>query len=248
MQNSFPSDLLSIPSQISTDKYSILEYILKEFERIPYENLTKRYLLRYSGNLLHDPEDLFKQHKNCGSGGTCFSIVYALKHILSRSGIDSSFILADRHYGANTHCALIANIGNEAYICDPGYFIFTPVKIGAKSLDNDFNKIEFRYPDMNKIDVFTVEQKLSKKRCTLKLDSVSKTDFIQLWMDSYRWKMMDTPLVMKKTGKTFYYLKPDFISIKSPEKSYSKHLTRIEFMSYLNELGLHLDSKLSKVL
>ena len=87
----------------------LVENVATAFSSIPYENLTKILKQDHEGQRAarRCPEEVIEDHIRLGSGGTCFSLTAALLHILRALGLRAEPILADRHYGDNTHCALL---------------------------------------------------------------------------------------------------------------------------------------------
>lgn len=226
-------------------RVEILKAVLKSFENLPYENITKIQRAKSGEGWLHTPEEIIRHNTAYGTGGTCFSLVYLLKRILDDFGIESRYVFADRHYGRDTHCALIAEL-DKLYLCDPGYFIYQPAPLGVNSMDNGFNIVDFEYPNAGQIDVYTVEGAVRKKRYTIKLDKISEADFLSRWHDSYSWGMMETPVVMKKQGGSFYYMRPGFVCVKSKYGTETKTVHKSEFAYYLTMFGINLHGDLLK--
>ena len=86
---------------------SLLPAVLREFARLPYENLTK--ILAEEGESSRwrrRPAQVVGDHINLGTGGTCFSLTAALRHLVRSLGFPAEPIMADRPYGPDTHCAL----------------------------------------------------------------------------------------------------------------------------------------------
>lgn len=233
--------------ETGNDDYLKLRTIMKKLEQIPYENITKKWRIEQNKSFIHTPDELLTGHYEYGFGGTCFSIVYLLKNILDETGISSDFIFADRSYGSNTHCALLVYL-DYLYICDPGYFIYQPIKLGTTRLNNEFNDIELKYDHPSGPDLYTIENKRSWKRYSLKLNPVSKDDFMAQWKTSYSWPMMEQNIIMKKRGRKFYYMRDNHLCIKSKGKTVKREISRAEFANYARILGINLDPKLAKVI
>jgi len=75
------------------------------------------------------PREVLDDHRDFGTGGTCFSLTAALLHLIRALGYDAEPILADRRYGQNTHCALLLWIDGRPHLLDPGYLILDPVPL-----------------------------------------------------------------------------------------------------------------------
>ncbi len=119
------------------DDVASLETVAKAFSTIPYENLTKIINWASSGRTVAKrlPRDVISAHVEQGAGGTCFSLTAALLHILRSLGWRAEPILADRHYGQNTHCALVVWVDGTPHLLDPGYLIVKPIPLENGSLE-----------------------------------------------------------------------------------------------------------------
>jgi arylamine N-acetyltransferase len=109
-----------------------LQNLFLAFSRIPYENLTK--IIRTSDSsgsrIQETPADLIDSHVKYGTGGTCFALTNTLIHLLRELSFEAYAILADRRYGVDTHCAVIAKLGSSEWnLIDPGYMIHTPCRV-----------------------------------------------------------------------------------------------------------------------
>ena len=111
----------------------VLRRVTEAFNRVPYENLTK--ILKADSVLsaasaMRCPDEVIGDFLRWGTGGTCFSLTAALIALLDVAGIDAWPILADRHYGVDTHCGiLIAPQGANMLLLDPGYLLFAPIPV-----------------------------------------------------------------------------------------------------------------------
>ena len=118
-------------------KEALAEKVATAFSSLPYENLTK--VLKHDregGVVRRGPEEVIRDHLRLGSGGTCFSLTAALLQVLRGLGLRAEPILADRHYGENTHCALLVWLNEQPHLLDPGYLILRPLPLpGAKDFE-----------------------------------------------------------------------------------------------------------------
>jgi len=116
------------PDALPRDR--LLRTVLRAFSHLPYENLTK--ILKDAapgGPTRREPEEVLLDHFRYGTGGTCFSLVATLRHILLGLGFDATPILADRTYGPDTHCALIVRLDDQPVLADPGYLLAEPLPL-----------------------------------------------------------------------------------------------------------------------
>ena len=100
----------------------LLGRIARAYSNLPYENVTK--ILKSatqaaSEQKLRRTEEVLDDHLRWNTGGTCFSLCNALSGILHACGFESHIAMADMHYGANIHCAIIVTISDRRYLIDP---------------------------------------------------------------------------------------------------------------------------------
>jgi len=113
----------------------VLDDVVAAFSILPYENITKIIKQEEYGNpekARRYPEEVIVSHIQWGTGGTCFSLTSTLLHLVRSLGWNAEYILADRQYGQNTHCALMIEIDNVPHLLDPGYLITKPIPLVFK--------------------------------------------------------------------------------------------------------------------
>jgi hypothetical protein len=200
----------------------LLRRVVRAFATIPYENLTK--IIRDEeagtpGRARRHPAQVLSEHIDLGTGGTCFSLTATLIHLLRALGWESEPILADRRYGANTHCALLVWIEGKPHLLDPGYLILEPVPLSAEaplSLQNSFNRLLLApRAKSGKIDLYTVRNHARTLRLTYKIESVDATEFIRVWDESFDWDMMRYPLLTRIDGGCQIYLRGNRYQVRS---------------------------------
>ena len=190
----------------------LVESAATAFASLPYENLTK--ILKHDqegGAARRGPEEVIGDHIRLGSGGTCFSLTAALLHILRGLGLHSEPILADRHYGENTHCALLVWLDGKPHLLDPGYLILKPLPLpGNKELEQvvptAFNEVLLRHRERgSKIELHTRQQGAVSHRLTFKPEPAEDRDFLDAWDASFGWEMMRYPLLTRvRDGDQLY--------------------------------------------
>ncbi|RME21893.1 MAG: hypothetical protein D6806_13840, partial [Deltaproteobacteria bacterium] len=112
--------------ELSQDRLALLESIGKAFSRLPYENFSKVVSLgdeTSAARARRSPRQVIEQNMELGAGGTCFSLTATLIHLARSAGFEATPILADRHYGTDTHCAMLVHIGGRPHLLDPGFLI-----------------------------------------------------------------------------------------------------------------------------
>ncbi len=126
-----------------------LAELVRAFAAVPYENLTK--IIKWSeckvpSAARRGPQEVLQDFHRWGTGGTCFSLTAALLHLVRTMGLEADPILADRRYGADTHCALIVWIEGQPHLLDPGYLIVDPIPLqlpgGHLVVATRFNQLE----------------------------------------------------------------------------------------------------------
>jgi arylamine N-acetyltransferase len=191
-----------------------LASIADAFSRIPYENLTK--ILRW--NAVREPAaarrgpsqvlDDFQEH---GAGGTCFALTATLLHLLRAAGWEAAPILADRRYGADTHCALLVRLHDIWCLLDPGYLINRPVPLSndgpTQSIATPFNQLELAAAGAERWDLFTASAGNRRLRLTYKTTPASEHDFLAAWNASFGWDMMRYPVLTRVDRDTQTYLR-----------------------------------------
>jgi hypothetical protein len=128
-----------------------------------------------------------------------------LFHALAReAGHDARLALADRTYGADTHCAVV--IGDT--LCDPGYLQFQPLPLGdvPVEVDTPYNRVRIE-PRGRGWDVSTLAGGCATFRYHLKPDRVSADDFVDAWERSFEWEMMNHLVTIVARGDRLIYLR-----------------------------------------
>lgn len=191
----------------------LVESVAAAFASLPYENLTK--ILKHDregGVSRRGPGEVISDHVRLGSGGTCFSLTAALLHVLRGNGLRAEAILADRHYGENTHCALLVWLRGKPHLLDPGYLILKPLPLpGNKDLEQviptAFNELLLRHREQgSKIELHTRQQGSISHRLTFKPEPAEDQEFLDAWDASFGWEMMRYPLLTRVCGGYQLYL------------------------------------------
>jgi arylamine N-acetyltransferase len=210
----------------------LLRRVVRAFATIPYENLTK--IIRDEEAVIPErarrhPAQVLSDHLTFRAGGTCFSLTATLIHLLRALGYESEPILADRHYGANTHCALLLWIEGKPHLLDPGYLILEPVPLSAgapRSVQNSFNRLLLapRAED-RKLDLYTVQGQSHTVRLTYKVEPVDAAEFLRVWDDSFNWDMMRYPLLTRVDGERQVYLRGDRYQVRNSNEVRSEQIS-----------------------
>ncbi len=200
-----------------------LSAVATAFSTLPYENLSK--ILRWSESggsegARRGPDEVISEHIRLGTGGTCFSLTATLLHILRGLGWRAEPILADRHYGADTHCALVVWIDGAPHLIDPGYLIVKPIPLDPDLLKSgaaedgagvrvrtSFNDVVLvPTGDGERIELHTEHRGQRSHRLTLKTGPVDAGTFLRAWDASFKWDMMRYPVLTRVSGDLHVYL------------------------------------------
>ena len=200
----------------------VLGEVVTSFAVLPYENITKIIKQAEQGNpekARRYPEEVIENHIQWGTGGTCFSLTAALLHLVRSLGWKAEYILADRHYGQNTHCALIIWIDNVPHLLDPGYLITEPIPLVFKEereIMAGSNKLILA-PEVEKQRLSLSTERRGKKtyRLTYKTSPVDISQFQKAWDSSFYWEMMHYPLLVHTVNSQQKYLRGSMLQVSS---------------------------------
>lgn len=207
----------------------LLAKLCAVFSGIPYENLTKIIKLDAvisAGSAKRLPDEVIRDYLDYGSGGTCFSLTAAFIAIFNALGIEAHPILGDRHYGSDTHCALVFSQDADLLLLDPGFLINTPVRLPTMvpiTIFTGFNTIELLPHDAGrKVELVTIVNNNRRSRLTYKVNPVDGPTFGRAWERSFAWKMMTYPVLTRYRNGVHYYLQGNVLRIRENEQT-TKH-------------------------
>ena len=186
--------------------------VARSFSRLPYENLTK--IIRSSRNgkgpaARRLPARVLTDHRDLGTGGTCFSLTATLLHLVRSLGFEAQPILADRHYGADTHSALLVWIRGRPHLLDPGYLVVDPIPLEESrevEVETPFNRLLLSPESPGRMRLYTRHQSGQSHRLTFKTSPADPGRFLKAWDESFSWEMMTHPLLTRVQGGKQIYL------------------------------------------
>lgn len=204
------------------------------FSSIPYENLTKIIksdTVISPGSAKRLPDEVIRDYLCYGTGGTCFSLTAAFIAIFNALGIEAHPILGDRHYGPDTHCALVFSQAfsqaTDLFLLDPGYLIHKPVRlptVNPVTFPTGFNTIELRPHDAgHKVDLLTIVNNDRRYRLTYKISPVDGPTFGRAWERSFVWEMMTYPVLTRYSNGIHHYLQGNMLRIRDQRRA-TKHV------------------------
>ena len=221
---------------LNSDKLQFISSVMSCFRDIPYENISKINLLKPT---LRTPDIVMHDFEKFGLGGTCFSLTWLLKIVLNYFGEEFAVYSADRTYGENTHCAGVWTDSNgDKYLLDVGYLIFTPVLIPQNEKESEFSFGSFDFKIVNsnsRLQVYSKTKNADYKfRYLIKMDKISDSEFMDIWIKSFEFAMMNNIIVNKYLGSDLVYIKDCRINFAGKAKKVSQD----EVINFISELGI----------
>ena len=205
---------------------ALIPQVAAAFSAVPYENLTKIIktdALANPRSAMRLPDEVIGDYLRWGTGGTCFSLTAAITAVYDSLGVEAHPVLADRHYGADTHCGLIVRNGPELYVLDPGYLLFTPAPLRANEtsfIDTGTNTIELKpLGNGERAELYTVRGRDRKLRLTYRTAPVDAARFARAWESSFAWEMMNYPVLTMRSGGAQRYLQGGRFVLYTGERS-----------------------------
>ena len=220
--------------------------IVSAFSRLPYENITKIIKRAEFGTpekARRYPEEVVRDHISWGAGGTCFSLTAALLHLVRSLGFQAEYILADRRYGQDTHCALLVWLDGVPHLLDPGFLIVDPVPLvrGAERvIETGFNRLGLaREGSEGRIALTTLRQGSKTYRLTYKTLPVDDGQFQKAWDASFDWEMMQYPLLTRVAAAGQIYLRGSRLQFSRADSVESRELRGDDLVSGISaEFGI----------
>lgn len=176
---------------VTKPDFEKLQLILEAFSKIPYENISK--IIRYNTlsslqpDLFRLPDVLWDDYQKYSLGGTCFSLTYFLQTVLENSGYSCFPVSADMKWGEHVHCALVVNIDNKSWLCDPGYLLHEPLLLDSqerKVYRTETQGIMISY-ETNRYQLSTFQGNQIKWRYSFSAMPCEQSDFVKWWLRSF---------------------------------------------------------------
>jgi len=229
------------------NKNQLLRTICRAFAHIPFENLTKIVksdLIVAAEQKKRLPDEVIRDSLSLGTGGTCFSLNAAFISLLSRCGFEAYPLLCDRHYGPDTHCAVLLVIDKKFHVVDPGYLMYEPIALPAEvalTTSNGFNTLELvPAAGGEKVELYTIVNNQRRYRLTYKASIVDELTFLRAWETSFSFSMMTYPVVTFCKDGIHYYLQGNVLRKRFESKIERKILTpKGQYGFIVNYSGIH---------
>jgi hypothetical protein len=200
--------------------------VARAFALLPYENLTK--IIKADAvvgpsSAKRLPSEVLSDYLNYGTGGTCFSLTAAEVAVYRAMGVEAYPILADRHYGPDTHCALVLPEGGGMRLIDPGFLLYLPELLPQthpRRIDNGHNTVELSPAAGGaRVDMYTEVSGSRRHRLTYKVEPVEATAFSRAWERSFGWEMMTYPVLTRLVNGRHHYLQGGTLRVRGGGRS-----------------------------
>ena len=190
------------------------------------------------------PDEVIRDYLRYGAGGTCFSLTAACIAVFAACGIEAHPILADRHYGVDTHCALVFPQESGLRLLDPGYLIHEPIRLPTAApvtVTRGFNTIELAPRNGGKtVELFTVVNNSRKSRLIYKISLLDGAEFGRAWERSFAWEMMTYPVLTRNCRGVHQYLQGNLLRIRDDTRTTKHVLTPDQECDFISRtLGIH---------
>jgi arylamine N-acetyltransferase len=219
----------------------LLRGVVTAFACLPYENITKIIKHAEAGSPEKSrryPGEVITNHIDWGSGGTCFSLTSALLHLVRSLGWKAEYILADRRYGLDTHCALLVWIDDVPHLLDPGFLIVDPIPVSSaeQGVETGFNRLILAPEGRDdRISLSTVRQGSKTYRLTYKVSPVDTSEFYQAWDASFDWDMMHYPLLTRTAASGQIYLNGSRLQVSGTDSVERREITGENLAATISE-------------
>jgi hypothetical protein len=218
----------------------LINRVAEVFKTVPFENLTKIIKadsVVSAASAMRHPDEMLGDYLKWGTGGTCFSLTASVVAVFDSLGIEAYPVLADRHYGPNTHCGLmIVQPGGGVLLLDPGYLLFAPVQIPKEQplfFDTGFNRVELHPVNGGtRLELYTSVRGNRKLRLTFKLEPVSDAAFGKAWEQSFAFEMMTYTVLTRTVNGCHQYLQGNILATRDSQRTQRLTLTpekQVEF-------------------
>ncbi len=198
--------------------------VSRYFSRLPYENISKilKRSMDKQETLFRLPEEVIDDHFSWHAGGTCFSLTYFLVGIYRVLGYEAEALICSLNWGSNNHAAVQLNFNGRVFLIDPGYMIFKPLPLEARSVQNRISAdtgISLRFQeDSDTYALYTFRNNQFIRRYQFENRAVPLEIFSKHWKASFELPGMNELTLTRVSGYEMLFIQGDFIKITSPEQ------------------------------
>jgi len=188
---------------------------------MPFENLTKIIKFhegeRDPEQAIRLPAEVLRDHREHGTGATCFALVFLLRDLIQRAGHSADLTTCDRRYGPDTHAAVVMEWQGTRWLFDPGFYICQPLPEQGEAcfrtpLNPNVSRVVRR--PAGRCDCFTGHQKEWRYRFTLKDVPLTEAEYKRRWVASFQADMMGYPVLNRFEGGRMIYLQKSNLVVR----------------------------------
>lgn len=221
-------------------------FLIRQFLDIPYENISKIFQLPLGKH--EQPrqlEQLYKEYKSRGWGGTCFSLANAAIQLLRKNKISAWPIQGEMQRRTFPHFALAGEYKGRIFFSDPGYLIYDAVILDDKTgavYSNGVMDYEIRVREDGRFSLVSIEQNGVKERYSFSVNAVDDDWFADSWKQSF--SNIKNIVVSRIVGDQFIYVNGDYVQIRTKnnqQKMESPVLARQHLLKYFPFTADELD-------
>jgi arylamine N-acetyltransferase len=222
------------------DNDLLLERVCSAFAQLPFENLTK--IISASLAISHErslrlPPRVLEDFLAFGTGGTCFSLNAAFIAVLSHFGFEAYPLLCDRHYGQDTHCAVLLVCDGVNHVVDPGYLLYQPCALPTTVTTRHhtgFSELELQpAQDGAQVMLTSIVNGQRRYRLTYKVAIVDEQQFLDAWKRSFTFDMMSYPVITFCKDGRHIYLQGSTLRVRGAEGLVTRELTLEEQRAFI---------------
>ncbi len=189
-----------------------IDSLLQDFSRFPYENLSKIFKLSLKRDARpRGPSTLISDHLRYGRGGTCFSLNYTVIKALRLNGYPAWPVSVHTGRSSFPHYAVLFKLRGHQYLVDPGYLLYTPLRLKDKGSDYGTNGV-LDYELSKKSGVYTLyslDSRDRKKRYSLTPVPVEDRVFIHYWIRSFDY--ISAVVASRIVDNSILYINNDYV-------------------------------------
>jgi len=199
----------------------LLEAVVRDFARLPYENISKIIKSAAPGESLERfrlPLEVVTDHLEKGFGGTCFSLTFLLERMLKSLGFECHKVMAHMRMGPNVHCLVVVSRSGRRYMIDPGYALYAVIALperGRTVVRCPHTVVEVSLEESGYYNLNTVDAAGRKWRYRFLDEPAGDGEFERHWAESFDRPTLRNVCLGRITGKGHLYLRKDYFKFAS---------------------------------
>jgi len=210
----------------------LLEAVVRDFSRLPYENISKIIKSADGGAPLDRfrlPLEVVSDHLEKGFGGTCFSLTFLLERMLKSLGFDCYKVMAHMHMGENVHCLVVVSLDGRRYMIDPGYAVYAVIALPERGQTVErcpHAVVEVSTEGSGNYNLHTVDTAGRKWRYRFLDAPAGDEEFERHWVESFDMPTLRNVCLGRITEKGHLYLRKDYFKFASCDEVNKRRLRR----------------------